>query len=262
MMRVYIACMGRSRAYPVCDLSAATEGIKHVVDAVGSGVHDRDSIAQALGYSSGTGLAARKVSALVQFGFLARSGASYETTELASQLLFPTSEEESAQALRTALQQPTLFRELLDKFTPQGRVPAQLANILVRDHGITREASDDAATVFMRSLQYAGIVDGEGRFRRSPPGPSREENGLSHEAAQVDEPVVASASHPLRAVVASPAPASSPSGLPFVDEQQVSRIALSTGVAELRVPRVLSQKDLLKLKKWLELVSLDDEEET
>lgn len=236
------------------DLENAVDDIRKVAFELGRGTHDRGSIARALGYSSGVGLAARKVAALVHYGFLSRTGAEYETTELADQVLHPRSPGEDREAILEAAKRPALFQEVLEKFESQGRLPGQLANILLRDHGITREAAPDAAGVVQRSLQFAGLVDAEGRFQR-PVGPSKADMGEDVEPA----PASVGNAAPVSDVASAGVPAIPSEEPGHAPHQQVMRIPLSAGVAELRVPQRLTERDLRKLRKWLELVSLDAE---
>jgi hypothetical protein len=94
---------------------------------------------------------------MVHFGLLERTSKGYSISPLGRVLADPLPEE-SSQALREALQHPSLYAELLDHFTPEGSIPERLATILHRHYGITDSAAELAADVFFRSAKYAGVL--------------------------------------------------------------------------------------------------------
>lgn len=243
--------MTRSRAYPVVPLEKAAELVSQVFEQLGHGSHDRDSLAQAWGYSKGQGLVARKVAALVQFGLLEREGASYSLSSLADQLLHPKSDEEQAAAKKTAFLSPTLFEELVAKYEPHGRIPGALPNILYREHGITRQVAEEAANIFVASGVYADAMTTDGQFRAAPRARAPEPTPDPEKAGTAPEPADR-----------SPAPAPVTAALPVEQPgAQTFQLSLSGGQAVLRTPAQLTRQDLLKLRKLLELVALDVDEE-
>ncbi len=155
---------GRSRAYPVLPLEEATRVIGEILDRLGEGAYGREVLAGILGYSNAHGgPGARKIAALTQFGLLWRRAGLYSPTDLAREVVSPVEDSRQA-ALFRALRQPPLFRALLDRYQPQGRVPSQLGAVLWRDHGITRKASRAAAETFIESARHAGVLDRDGLF--------------------------------------------------------------------------------------------------
>ncbi len=156
----------RSRAYPAICLEEADGIIGQIVSRLGPDAISRELLAEILGYSNVYGgPGARKISALTQYGLLKRRTGLYDATPLASRLLRAQDADERQQALQLALNHPTLFKALLDRYEPQGRVPVQLARILALDHGITQKASSAAAEIFMRSARYAGVIASDGTLR-------------------------------------------------------------------------------------------------
>lgn len=155
----------RSRSYPVLSLREAEEAVTRVGRELGSGAWDRDPVAQALGHAHGRGgTAARKVSALTQYGLLRRRNGRYSLSTLGEALVHPRDDAERRAALRQALARPAVFGELLERYAPRGLLPQALHHALVRDHGITAAASGAAAEIFRRSARHAGVVDAEGRW--------------------------------------------------------------------------------------------------
>jgi len=158
----------RSRAYPGYGLAECTEWVRTVQGKLGTGPHDRGSICEALGSSPKSGAAHRKVGALTHFGLLARDAQGYVVTPLADKITTPLSETENLSAVREALYQPPLYKELIEQFVPEGRVPQMLENTLIRRYGIAPGAVRDAARIFRASGEYAGVLDSGGRIIGSP----------------------------------------------------------------------------------------------
>lgn len=165
----------RSRSYPVLDLGLAYEILVVRLARLGSSRLDREALAEILGYSSaGGGIAARKISALVQYGMLDYRDDLYELSPRAHRLQsFEAGSEEFLTAVRVALEKPALFKSILARYRPLGRIPEDLARVLTEHYGITARASEDAEAVFIRSAQFAGVLDAEGHFREAPKSPAR-----------------------------------------------------------------------------------------
>ncbi len=163
----------RSRSYPVLDLEMACQALTGKLSRMGSSRLDRDAFAETLGYSSAKGgIAARKVSALVQYGLIEYRDGFYELSARGHRIQsFKVGTQEFLKAARVALEKPPLFRSLLSRYRPLGQIPEDLAKVLAEQYGITARASEDAEGVFVRSAVFAGVLDTEGRFRESPQGP-------------------------------------------------------------------------------------------
>ncbi len=162
----------RSRAYPLVDLKTADEILRGPVKTLGTASFDRQALAKALGYSSAEGgVAARKIGALVQYGLLDRHTKLFQISLLGRRLqsLAPADPGYHL-ALGAALERPALFRQILRRYRPVGRLPENLARILVQDYGITARACAEAEAVFVRSAWFADVLDEEGRLRDQPKG--------------------------------------------------------------------------------------------
>jgi hypothetical protein len=179
----------RSRAYPVLDLEAAYRILVGTLARLGNSRLDREALAETLGYSSaGGGIAARKVSALVQYGLLDYRDNFYELSSRGHRLQsFEIGTEDFLSAARIALEKPSLFRNILSRYHPLGRVPENLAQVLTEDYGITARASEDAEGVFIRSAVFAGVLDAEGRFRKIAENPGPQQQSISSFQSQTEE---------------------------------------------------------------------------
>ena len=217
----------RSRAYPALSLEDGGRLMGEVLDRLGAGSFSREVLAEVLGYSNAHGgPGARKIAALAQYGFLKRRAGLYSPTALAESLRRPPHAPERRTALRRALRHPPLFKALLDRYAPQGRVPGQLASILWRDHGITRKASHLAADIFARSARYAGVLDEDGVFLHRQGDEPAKDSHLENDAREPSE----------------------------IAEQRFE-FALTEGqVAKLSLPLKLRRKDLEIVRRQIELL--------
>ncbi|MFL6193142.1 MAG: hypothetical protein ACJ75H_03135, partial [Thermoanaerobaculia bacterium] len=156
----------RSRLYPILNLGTVHEILTGPLAGLCDSQADRTGLAGLLGYASGDGgLAARKLSALVQFGVLDRHDGVYRISILGTRLqVLRPGTDEFRRAAQAALERPALFRKILDQYRPQGRIPEDLARVLAEGYGITPRASHDAEEVFIRSARFAQAIDGQGRF--------------------------------------------------------------------------------------------------
>jgi len=186
----------RSTAYPVLDLAAAYRILRQDLAGLGAVELDRDEIARKIGYNDALGgLAARKIGALVHYGLLVRRGARYGLSALGLRLQnLELHDIEFSSAIRAALEHPSLFRMILDRYKNAGRIPHSLAAELAA-FGITEKASADAEEVFRNSALFAGVLDTERVLRvssRSAIEPSTEalRDGGEESSGTVELPLI------------------------------------------------------------------------
>lgn len=147
----------RSAAYPNYPLNVVIEFTTILRNALGKGPYSRDTAAIALGYKGISGISATKISAMVHFGLLERTGnGSYSQSELAERIIHPISDEDKNNATAEAVSKPKLYKSLLKDFMGQG-LPTQLGNLLIRK-GISSKISNDVADNFRKSLEFAGYL--------------------------------------------------------------------------------------------------------
>ena len=147
----------RSTAYPGVTLEEAIEAAKTLRNNLGAGPYSRESAAIALGYGGINGASGTKIAACAHFGLLIREGNVYRQSELADQILVATSDEERLAGIRVAFTKPALYKKLADEYNDKA-LPKMLDNILVRQHGITERAAKEAASLFIKSAEHAGVL--------------------------------------------------------------------------------------------------------
>lgn len=233
----------RSKAYPVIDLETAEKVLLQVKKSLGDGPYDRDTIASAMGSKSGGGSAARKIAALVHYGLMQRKGSEYRISAIGKRLASPISVKEAQEARIEAFHQPTLFQEVLQRFSGEGHLPKMLSNVLSRDHGISDAAKDDAAESFVSSAKYVGVVNGDLAFTDGDVEVSPKQSGS--EAADSDARVDDRAD--IREVAKS--------------GKQLFRMSLTGGKQMYwELPDQLNSKDIAIIEKHIELLRLQIED--
>lgn len=146
----------RSTAYPSISLESALEATALLREKLGQGPYSRESAANAWGNKL-TGASAMKIATLVHFGLLRREGNAYYQSDLATKILIYTNEAEKLEGMREAVQQPKLYKQLIENFKGQA-LPTMLESILIRQFGITERVSKEAASVFRKSLEHAQLL--------------------------------------------------------------------------------------------------------
>jgi hypothetical protein len=224
----------RSRSFPVLDLGTAYEVLVRRLAGLGTSKVERDALAEILGYSSaGGGIAARKISALVQYGMLDYRDGLYELSSRAHRLQsFKVGTGDFLAAVRVALEKPALFRSILSRYRSVGRIPEDLAQVLTDHYGITARASEEAETVFVRSAMFAEVLDAEGRFR---------EIGESPVSSSVEPLPSPQSGAEGKMLPGSPAPSEEGYPLPITGRRY----------ARLILPPSMSAKDLEMLEQGL-----------
>lgn len=246
-----MAAKERSRAYPGSTLEQSVNYARKIREALGKGAYDREALANALGYSSASGDVARKIAAMVQFGLLDKSGNQYKLSLLSESITHPKDDKEFKDALVKAIYLPPLFKEVLTKFEPDGLIPKQLPNILYRDHGITNAASSEASQIFLQSCVYAGILNENNQFVQI----TNEQEGSCLPLDNLKD----------NSDVPTPDNIPPQKSIGFEinrTDTQMFKFALTKGkFAELIVPTELKNKDIAIIRKQIELLELQVDEE-
>lgn len=241
----------RSKAYPGATLEDCVKFTGMIKKELGRGTHDRDSLAQAMGFGSVSGTVSPKIAALVHFGFLDRTASGYELSEASKSVTDAITDQERIEAIKAAFSKPTLYQEILAKFEADGKIPGQLATHLHRFHGITASASGSAAEIFLASGRFAGVLDDNNNIRA----------GLDSHAYQSSEPPLPETHQPQRDAALplqnAPSPLA-PVAFQFsASNQQRFEFAITRGrTVVLVVPTDLNAKDIKVIRKQVELLEL------
>ena len=229
----------RSRRHPAIALERAVSLVQRIQTQIGFQAASREIIAEAMGHGGLTGPAASKIAALLYFDLLVKEGPRVRIAPLGRQILVPTSEGEKAEALVEAVKAPSLYRELIDRYS-EAPLPGLLTNLLMRDFGIAGKRGAEVEKVFRASVEYAGLL----------------RNGILYadidEAAEGTEPETWQTSE--QEDPPSPEEGTIGSGREPVAGEREHVIPLESGNGSIRLPDPLTKKDLLRVEKWAALM--------
>ncbi|TAJ13452.1 hypothetical protein EPO56_03160 [Patescibacteria group bacterium] len=171
----------RSRLYPRYDLEDSIKFIESVSKLGGSRVSN-EAVAADLGKAVNNSTFIGRVSSSKQFGILIQESGKLSLSSIGKEIMFPRGDSEKSVAIKSAFSTPALYRELIDTFNGK-TIPDQaaLGNRLVHDYGIEGAAKDSAARNFIRSAQYAGVLQ-NGILVASAENVNQEDDGESSES--------------------------------------------------------------------------------
>lgn len=148
----------RSRAYPSNNLEDAIMCIKTAKAKLGNGPYGRVHLSESLGYKSFNGAAAQRIASIVHFKlFEAKKGGVYLLTDLGKKIINPIDDMEERNCIVEAAKQPTLYKEIMQKFNNQA-LPPKLEVHLARDFGILEKASKVASLRFKETMEFAKLL--------------------------------------------------------------------------------------------------------
>ncbi len=159
----------RSRSYPAIELQEANQILRERLGELKQqGGMKHQEIAALLGYSSTSGgLGVRKIAALASYGFLEKNKGVYSLSSFGKyvQDLEPQGHAWAA-AIGSAFYKPSLFEDLILTYQASGWLPENLPETLEENFQIAHNASRTAARIFLKSGQFAGVLDGH-RIRQA-----------------------------------------------------------------------------------------------
>lgn len=110
--------------------------------------------------SSKSGAFIRRIAALKYFGLIEEKGNQIEFTKLTDQILYPKDDQERMGAIVEGFLKPVLFKKLYDTIEKGVSIKKErLANMSVREYGITPNAMEDFISSFISSAKFAGLLE-------------------------------------------------------------------------------------------------------
>jgi len=234
----------KSAQYPAYDLSDCSEFIR-VVDRLGRKQVAEGSLLSELGLkSSNTKSYTGKLSSCKQFGLLDSKAGLLSITERANLMFYPTEAEEEQKNIQfkkliiEAFRSPSLYQQLIRKFDDKVLPKSDtLANILMNEYKIAKAAKNSAATVFISSAKFAGVLGDDNVLQVS----------RTHEAVAGEIP---SAEPEILETGQKPSP---------VGQVHSIKLALSSGKsATITVPSDITKADVERLKSMLDLLAVEE----
>jgi hypothetical protein len=177
----------RSPNYPALSLPDALERVQMIYRNQHTHAAPREVVVKSMGYTGINGASATAISALHKYGLLERVGEEVKISDRAMRYLHPNDDQERPAAIREAALEPSLFRELMEKFP--GRLPNEevLRNYLIRN-GFGPGAIAGVILAYRDTME---LVDREGGAYDSAPTPAPQEAPL-HPQPSFPSPVATS----------------------------------------------------------------------
>ncbi len=147
---------------PMTDLPTALEFL-HKLDHDGLQTLSQLEAAKKLGYASNTSTPFyRRVTASKLFGLL-DTNQGMVLTRLALDYFKPMDEDSKHKALCSAIKNVVGYQKIIERYSgKRAPTPEILANLIERDHHLTRDASIICANVFLQSVRTASMLDAYG----------------------------------------------------------------------------------------------------
>lgn len=168
----------RSPSYPNMALSDAVVAVAKIEKLYRSAPVDRASAAKLIGYTTLSGPANKALAALAAYGLFDRAGkGEARVTERARDILHADSDEQRKARLREAALEPSLFRELRERFAGIPVPPEDGVVTYLNRQGFNPNAVRPAAKAFLATMSYLeelgandshGDGEGEGADSHQP----------------------------------------------------------------------------------------------
>ncbi|WP_282129241.1 hypothetical protein [Roseobacter litoralis] len=160
----------RSPKFPSMSLKEAVLEIAKVYEAEDRNKMSRSVLAAHLGYTSLSGASASKIGALRHFGLIEGSGDSLWVSDLSITLVLKSPKEnEYLKAVKEAVRNPTLYNELLEKYSSKPSLANLEYNLIQR--GFLKKSAAGAAQDFLDSADFANC------WVEETPTSNQEDNG-------------------------------------------------------------------------------------
>lgn len=144
----------RSPSYPNMSLAEAVAAVRKIEEQYRMAKVDRLDGAKLIGYSSLSGPANKALAALAQYGLVERAGkGEMRVTERARAILHSSTNGEKLENLKWAAMEPSLFRELGERF-PNMTPPEDGVITYLNRQGFNRTAVRPAAKAYLETLLY------------------------------------------------------------------------------------------------------------
>lgn len=144
----------RSPSYPVMSLSDAVSAVRKIEAQYRSAKVDREIAAKVIGYSGLSGPANKSLAALAQYGLVERAGkGEMRVTARARAILHPDSDSEKQRELHAAAFEPSLFRELQERYGTM-MPPEDGVVMFLNRKGFNQTAIRPAAKAYLHTLLF------------------------------------------------------------------------------------------------------------
>jgi len=229
----------RSPNYPAIDLPSAIERVKKIYKADGAAGAPVNVAVKHIGYNSAHGQAMTVVSALQKYGLTENRNSRVIPTRRAIDIIeFQRGQPRFDAAVREAVLQPDMYREIVDRYAPAGNLPSDgsLRPELITDKGFNRNAVDGFLADMRKSLEFAGLLRGN-VLSLSP------EDDLDDEAPPI-EPAMTPPTN---------VPRPSPNAV-LAPNNATTTFSLDEGLASINWPADMGPESFRDFEAWVHVV--------
>ena len=155
MAKILDVMPGRSPRYPRVSLEIALKHARTIYEAAHRSVLSPDTAYYAMGFNGKTGASATALGALRQFGLVEGLRGDLRISELALQILQPSSLEERVHAIHEAANTPEAFGEIIDNF--DGNIPKSddvIRAFLIRNLDFSKNGAEDCIASFRATFEF------------------------------------------------------------------------------------------------------------
>lgn len=193
----------------------------------------------------------RITAAAVHYGMLERAKNGYSVSQKFRNYENPVSPEEKRNFLISFFTSPKLYADLIEKYN-QHVIPTEFKSVLVRFHKIASRAAQEVANGFVENAKYVGVLNDAGILdignSFSPSENSSEnvpEENEKHKAdiAPKSENIFETFIH--RHIQE-----------PVQTQEDFKLVLTENKYCFIKYPKKLNEKDILILKKWIELLEI------
>lgn len=236
----------RSPRYPSIGLVEAVDLARKIYDEDGMHALDRESAVQHMGYKSLNGASATALASLKQFGLTTDTGKGMlRLTDLALDILEPTSDDTKRGALHAAALTPDLFAALRERFPDKPPSESNLRAHLVRQ-GFTVAAIKSIMPAYLSTHEYTSNLEAADSYRQ----PSGTTQILTEDRKFDGEPIRPSSEDASNSTLTTVPPAVNAATI------GARRMVFDTeeGEAIFTFPDGLSEESIEDLEAWFALV--------
>lgn len=145
--------------YPYYSLEESIKLAKTIYKVSGRTSCTSELLASALNCKTTTNSFTYSISSARQFGLLTKTKDVITLTNNAKQIIAPIPDTKIEDVLKELVTKPQVYKKLIEKFNGLDLPETNVISNLLLHEGVVPTKKDRAADVFVKSIQYAGILD-------------------------------------------------------------------------------------------------------
>lgn len=190
----------------------------------------------------------RITAAAVHYGMLERVKSGYRVSQKFRDYENPVSPDEKRNFLISFFTSPKLYADLIEKYN-QHVIPTEFKSILIRFHKIASKAAQDVADGFIENAKYVGVLNDAGILDiGSSFSQTEDSNDIKADQPKVDQPQ--KSENILDTFINRHVQE------PHQTQEDFKLILTENKYCFIKYPKKMNEKDILILKKWIELLEL------